>query len=198
MIRASGRAPVSAVIRAIDPGEPGPDPGDPGDVPMDGPGDAPGEWCSVRQAARRLGITEKAVRGRVERGTMPWRPNGNHGRLVLVPVTSHGSVPGDDPPDIPEDGSGDIPPGRPREVELLERIAALGERAAKAEGELAAEQRRNAELREALSPEADHPALERVRGDRLEAEALALARALAETRRPWLAKVLEALRRKGS
>ena len=46
-------------------------------------------------------------------------------------------------------------------------------------------------LREALAREADHAALERARADRLEA-------ALAEARRPWLARVLEGLRRKGS
>ena len=56
--------------------------------------------------------------------------------------------------------------------------------AARAEGALTELRGTAAELRQAL----EH---ERTRGDRLEAE-------LAEARRPWLAKVLEGLRRKGS
>ena len=58
--------------------------------------------------------------------------------------------------------------------------------AARAEGELTAEQRRNAELVATLRRRGEG----RGRADRLEAE-------LAEARRPWLAKVLEGLRRKG-
>ena len=69
-----------------------------------------------------------------------------------------------------------------------------GQRAARAGGELAAEQRRSADLTATLAAEREMAramlALERARADRLEA-------ALAEARRPWLAKVLEGLRRKG-
>ena len=54
----------------------------------------------------------------------------------------------------------------------------------RAEGELAAEMRRNGDLAATL-------AVERARAERLEA-------ALAEARRPWLARVLDGLRRKGS
>ena len=78
---------------------------------------------------------------------------------------------------------------------IVEALAELRHALGRAEGELAAEQRRGAELVATLTTALDR---ERARADRLEAEALALARALAEARRPWLARVLEGLRRKGS
>src|SRR3954449_4027213 len=45
------------------------------------------EWCTVNEAARRLGVTATAIRNRVKRGTLETRPNGNFGRLVRVPLT---------------------------------------------------------------------------------------------------------------
>ncbi len=69
-------------------------------------------------------------------------------------------------------------------AELQREVTELATVAASAKGELAAELRRSADLAATL-------AVERSRADRLEA-------ALAEARRPWLAKVLEGLRRKGS
>jgi hypothetical protein len=42
-------------------------------------------WCSINEAARRLGVTPTAIRNRVKRGTLPARPNGNFGKLVKVP-----------------------------------------------------------------------------------------------------------------
>jgi hypothetical protein len=48
----------------------------------DGPGD--GQWLTVAAAARRLGISPRAVRGRIARGTMPWRAAGNTGKMVRV------------------------------------------------------------------------------------------------------------------
>ena len=74
--------------------------------------------------------------------------------------------------------------------ELAELRLALTEastRAARAEGELAVEQRRSAELHADLTAAL---AKAEARAERLEA-------ALAEARRPWLARVLEGLRRKG-
>ncbi len=47
------------------------------------PGTA-GEWCSVAEAARRIGVTEKAVRERIKHGSIEWRPRGNAGREVLI------------------------------------------------------------------------------------------------------------------
>ena len=44
-------------------------------------------WCTVNEAARRLGVTATAIRNRIKRGTLDTRPNGNFGRLVRVPRT---------------------------------------------------------------------------------------------------------------
>ncbi|MGF7213731.1 hypothetical protein GGE65_008381 [Skermanella aerolata] len=45
------------------------------------------DWCSVSEAARRLGVTPTAIRNRIKRGTLEHRPNGNSGKLVRVPLT---------------------------------------------------------------------------------------------------------------
>jgi hypothetical protein len=45
------------------------------------------DWCSIAEAARRLGVTPAAIHHRVRRGTLPTRLNGNHGKLVKVPRT---------------------------------------------------------------------------------------------------------------
>src|SRR5689334_14448582 len=126
---------------------PEPDP----DGSRDGP--EPGEWLSVAEAARRLGVTEKAVRNRIRRGTLEWRPAGNHGREVLLsPDMEAGDAAGDDP------GT----------VELQVRAARLEERLAMVE--------RERDLYRDLFRDREA--------------------ALAEARRPWLAKVIEGLRRK--
>ena len=65
---------------------------------------------------------------------------------------------------------------------MLEMVAELRERIGRAEGELAAKDALVATLTTAL-------AKAEARGDRLEA-------ALVEARRPWLARLLEALRRR--
>ena len=44
------------------------------------------DWCSINEAARRLKVTPTAIRNRIKRGTLKTRPNGNHGRLVHVPL----------------------------------------------------------------------------------------------------------------
>jgi hypothetical protein len=51
------------------------------------------DWCSINEAARRLGVTPTAIRNRVKRGTLPTRPNGNLGKLVKVPRTVTLTVP---------------------------------------------------------------------------------------------------------
>jgi hypothetical protein len=43
-----------------------------------------GDWLPIATAARRLGVTPKAIRGRIERGTIEVRAAGNRGREVLV------------------------------------------------------------------------------------------------------------------
>jgi hypothetical protein len=58
---------------------------DPGDDRGTGPGVGPGEWVSVAEAARRLGVVPKAIRNRMARGTLRWRPKGNQGREVFIP-----------------------------------------------------------------------------------------------------------------
>src|SRR4051794_39514464 len=45
------------------------------------------DWCSVSEAARRLGVTPTAIRNRIKRGTLEHRPNGNQGKLVRVSRT---------------------------------------------------------------------------------------------------------------
>src|SRR4051812_14271370 len=42
--------------------------------------------CSTNEAARRLSVTPTAIRNRIKRGTLKTKPNGNHGRLVRVPL----------------------------------------------------------------------------------------------------------------
>jgi hypothetical protein len=44
------------------------------------------QWCSINEAARRLGVTATAIRNRIKRGTLETRPNGNLGKLVRVPL----------------------------------------------------------------------------------------------------------------
>jgi hypothetical protein len=105
----------------------------------------------MAEAARRLGVTSTAVRHRVKRGTLPTRPNGNHGKLVLVP--RGGTV----PTTVPVTGS-----ERVTET-VLERVgitvltkhienlqAALAQVEAKAEA--AAERARLAEIEAAAVP----------------------------------------------
>ena len=70
------------------------------------PADLDDDWCSVEEAARRLGVTPTAIRNRIKRGTLDTRPNGNVGHLVHVPkpppltgsdtvvLTVPGTVPG--------------------------------------------------------------------------------------------------------
>lgn len=40
-----------------------------------------GEWLSVAAAAKRLGVSPRAIRGRIDRGTIRWKPAGNTGKL---------------------------------------------------------------------------------------------------------------------
>ena len=67
----------------------------------DGPGDGPGvEWLTIAAAARRLGVSPRAIRGRILRKTIEWKATGNTGRLVLVRSRD---VAANDPGDGPED-----------------------------------------------------------------------------------------------
>ena len=100
-------------------------------------------WLTVAAAARALGVSPRAIRGRIKRGTIEWKAAGNTGRLVLVP-------PGDVAPDDPADGP-EI------ELELLREelteariVAARAEERAAALRELA--DRLTAELADARRP----------------------------------------------
>ena len=83
---------------------------------QDGPEAAPGEWLSVEAAARRLGVSPRAVRNRIKRGALEWRLAGNHGREVFVP---------DGVEAAPDDPGTD-----PETVELMVQVARLEERLA--------------------------------------------------------------------
>ena len=144
------------------------------------PGKA-GEWVTVAEAARRLGITPKAVRERIRHDSILWKPNGNVGRLVLV------TEPSREPPGEAEDAVGE---------ELAELRDALSEERvarARAEGELAAERRHSAGLKALLTETRDI-------AERREAEHKAvvaeLRAELAEARKPALVRLIEALRRR--
>src|SRR3954447_8939508 len=176
-----------------------------GDVAGPVGGQDGGQLAGVLEAAKALGLTPDSVRARIRRGTLAAR-KGNDGqwRVELSrPVLSRQ----DDHQDSGQD-EGYAPAGRAAEpaqpdvAGLLENLATLkselaDERVARAraEGELAVKDALVAELREALTREATvlcaALAKAEARADRLEA-------ALAEARRPWLARVLEGLRRRGS
>jgi hypothetical protein len=135
-----------------------------------------GQWVPLALAVRKLGISRAAVYRRIRAGTLDARPRGNRGLEVLV---RDDRDEGRDDRDHLADGSVYVSRDAARDIELIElrlRVEQLVERAARAEGEAAATR---TQLERELA-----------RGDRLEA-------ALAEARRPWLARVLEGLRRKG-
>jgi hypothetical protein len=156
-------------------------------------GDRSASWLRPAEAATRLGVTPDAVRARIRRGTLEARP-GNDGRLrVLVAPVVSATATGHDT-DLSPDGRDGPATATGHDTDTTRhdgdrspdwRLLAEeeGRRAARAEGELAAEQRRNADLAATL----EHERAEKAR----------LAAELAEARRPWLARVLEGLRRKG-
>src|SRR4051794_10563646 len=144
-------------------GAPGDGPmGAPGDGAGDGATDVAGEWVSISEAARRCGVSRRAIRGRIDRGTLMAR-DGNAGRAVFVP---HGTVPRD-----VTDGSMDTPwgddmgvpwdgPARKLWQELdqeRERRAAAEIRAAVAEREVTLLRERVTELSETLKLALDRP-----------------------------------------
>jgi hypothetical protein len=126
--------------------------GRPADVSADTSAD--GEWLTIPAAARRLGVSPRAIRGRITRSTIEWKPAGNVGKLVLV---RSGETSADASADAFEDEAD----------QLREELMEARERAARAEGELAG-------VRQALEREWALVEQERVRADRLEAEATKL------------------------
>src|SRR3954451_19488665 len=104
-----------------------------GDEPPRG---EPGGWVSVREAARRLGVTPKAARDRIKHGSLEARPKGNLGREVLLPpgVATRendeglpGETTGKAAPTLPGEAAGEV-------AELLEEMAELRHVLGRAEG----------------------------------------------------------------
>jgi hypothetical protein len=173
--------------------------------------DVAGDWCSISEAARRLGVSRRAVHGRIQRGTLTAR-NDNAGPRVFI---AHGTVPR---PSIRLARESHAPPhgtshaaftGEPHGTltapvedvlaELRKQLEALGLRAGQAEGELRAT-RETLATKDALIAElrvrAEHAESDLGARDALLAklrEAAATERvragrleaALAEARRPW-------------
>jgi hypothetical protein len=142
-------------------------------------------WLDGRQAGRVLGLSADGVRKRAIRGLIQHR-KGNDGRLrYLIPTNAVSE-------DIPQRLS-ETSFRHSADASLLIENARLADR-------LAAEERRSADLeaslREALAAEARRSAdllasleLERARADRLAGD-------LAEARKGWLERLLEAVRRR--
>jgi hypothetical protein len=103
------------------------------------PSDLPDDWCSVNEAARRLGVTATAIRHRIKRGTLETKPNGNIGSLVLVPKPEPVPL---TPDTVPEPGPGTVPPADALDravdglvAELRGRLVELQDRVASADAE---------------------------------------------------------------
>src|SRR4051794_39892830 len=162
-------------------------------VPPDVPQDVPGTWLGTTAAARRLGVTARAVRERVRRGTLTAR-TGNRGREVFVPADAV-------PREVPEEVRTTLP-GRYAVRPIGSAGGTAEELTAERAGREAAE-RRVDELKAALAATDRDLAvsrreleLERERSGELRAERDAMRGEVAELRRPWLARWLDALRRR--
>ena len=128
------------------------------------------EWCSINEAARRLGVTPTAIRNRIKRGTLKTRPNGNHGHHVHVPrPTVPPSVTEPVTPTVPEPVTLTVPLTVHETVvaELRERIVGMEAHAHA--------------LRADIERERTERLHERARTERLTDEVANLARELAKT-----------------
>jgi hypothetical protein len=144
-------------------------------------------WLKVAEAAPRLGLTVDGLRSRIKRGLVTTK-RGNDGR-VLVNVAMNGSITGHEPGhELATDTDElarllvQLEEARERAEGAVTEAAEARERAARAEGRAEA-------LLGQTSSMAEHLAAERARGDRLEL-------ALAEARKGWLERLLEAVRRR--
>jgi hypothetical protein len=109
-----------------------------GDESRDGP------WFTVAEAARRLRVSPRAVRGRIRRGTIEWKAAGNAGKLVRLPS----GVPSGD---VLADGPGDAVDAL-FEIEMLrEELAEARVAQARAEERVAAKDVLIEELRAMLA-----------------------------------------------
>lgn len=142
-------------------------------------GEPPGEWVSVSEAGRRLGISPRAVRNRIKHKSLVARPKGNTGREVFL---AEGAQAPDVTREAPRTPPRDVPRDDPGTIDLRLQVTRLEERLAAAELREADQRATVADLRAAL----EHERQERAR----------LAAELTELRRPWVVRVLEALRRR--
>lgn len=167
-----------------------------------------GRWLTLTELAAETGRRLEGVRSWAKRGARAGRirtrkTNRGEVQVWATAELEPGAAQADRSADLGRDEA--EPRLQARVEELLERATRAeakaaglwdeagrwrgkaeeaGQRASRAEGELAAEQRRSAELRADL----EHERSERTK----------VVAELAEARRPWLAKVLDGLRRKGS
>ena len=142
-----------------------------GGAPDDGP------WLTVAAAARRLGVSPRAIRGRIRRGTIEWKAAGNAGKLVLVPE-------GDVSPDAAEDGPEDA-------FDLLAEMGELRAQLARAEARLeAAEAMAQARVVAARESAEAHVLTARAEAKAVRELADRLTAELAEVRRPWWRRLL--------
>jgi hypothetical protein len=143
--------------------------------------DQTGAWLRPDEAASRLGTTVEAVRSRIRRGSLQ-STRGNDGRIrVLIQATEpdQAGPDGDRSPTDREDVDNWL------RVERNEALIEADHWRSVAKNERTGRVRAEAELEAARTMLGQ----ERARGDRLEA-------AQAEARRPWLARLLDAARRK--
>ena len=141
----------------------------------DGPRTPVGAWVSLPEAARRLGVTTRAIRGRIRRGTLESRPRGNTGREVYLPSSAVATLTLPHPAVLPQDADSEVERLRAELADTLDELAEVRVALARAEGQLTA----RTEVVDAL----------RADRDRLAAE-------VADLRRPWLARLLDALRQR--
>lgn len=136
---------------------------------------------TLSAAASRLGWHRHKVESRARRDVWPRRaPNRGTAHEYLIPASLLA-----EPPTEPERSHDRAQPDDAMTeamAELAAEVTQLRTEAAAAKAELTAEQRRSADLSATVSAE-------RARGDRLEA-------ALADARRPWLARMLDGMRRR--
>jgi hypothetical protein len=144
------------------------------------------EWLTITDAAHRLGWHPRKVESRARRERWPRRA-ANQGRAgeYLIPAALLAGPAETTPPPAGHDAANGAAADAATAAGLAGLVEMVAElraelssaltRAAHAEGELAAELRRAADLA---------------------AQVADLRRELTEARRPWLAKVLEAVRRR--
>jgi len=151
--------------------------------------DHPDELLTLGQAASRIGRHPEALRGLIRRHRLQARRD-NLGRLLIRLADLSELEHGRPAQPLP---AGQAPAAQPDPAETAElREALVEERVARArlEERLVAGELREVELRGRVERAEAAQVKAEARADRLEA-------ALAEARQPWLAKVLEGLRRKG-